>query len=217
MFVRYSIVELPYASSPAEAGALLDQFATTALPAAVIHNTGDTLRESTENIRPYVPYGVSLEPTTAVFKFGTENEMGDVLGLHLDYNPAPPGLETIKITHHFAVSGIARASFFRLGEGWKRVWEPAAGHQPLMRLVDSLKQGYTDPDILQPPCYRTISRPGTRIIFKNGLPVAHEFQRLSRTRASHAYDSLLLVHPDMQILTDPAADRDEFYTGPYTG
>ena len=59
-----------------------------------------------------------------------------------------------------------------------------------------LEQGLVDTSRFEPVCWRTLSKRGTLVIFKAGLPVAHSFTTLKRPRGSALQIARLALSPE---------------------
>jgi hypothetical protein len=201
MLAPFSVSELPVATTEATTRSLLEEYATTPLPAVVVRGLGaSTVHEAVKQITPMLPEGMSTNPATRDYEFGKKGKLG-VIGLHRDHYPPRPDAVELPITYHFTTGGLAVASFFGAGPDFmERHLQAESITQLTTQLGKNVAQGMVDTDLADPTCYRTTVESGTLVIFKNGLPLWHLFDG-DADRISTAFDSTMAITPGMEVQT----------------
>jgi hypothetical protein len=143
-----------------------------------------------------LPEAISTERNTQIFGFSQTSDRESPLGLHADYVP-PVTAEAgrVAITFHFTVRGIAEGIFFRTGPRFLETQQSDARMERAYRLVE---KGVVDSELMQPLRFRSLSRAGTLLIFRNGDPLIHGFRSTTSDRKSRAFDGLIRTTAAME-------------------
>lgn len=180
--VRPTFVDAPSAPNLRAAGPLLEVFAATDLPVIAIHRAGLTIGRALGNIERLLPDGIDTGGGTSLHLgdkwrafLPLANTMPQESSWHIDDHGR--GDDWIRLNFHHTWVGKVEGRYLRA------VGQPGALHHLDKALLE--RRGLVDTRKLEPRGWRTLSRPGTLVLFKAGLPLAHNFIARQRPRAGH--------------------------------
>ncbi len=171
------------ASNPAAAGRLVEEFAHTDLPVIAIEDTGRTLSVALKAIGPLLPEAMETGVPSSEFRI----PLGDSLWHFLPGIDLPPLPDDWHIDPHGDADSWITINYHHTGFGEVQ-GRFVRALRPFSYLHDKdkylLGQGVVDTRNFEPVCWRSLSKRGTLVIFKAGLPLAHSFSTLKRPRGS---------------------------------
>ena len=204
--------DLPQYEHTTDAGmatALL-RFATSSRPVEVFRNVAPVADEAIARLMPLLPEPISFDTIDGIYDVTSFNyNPGDHgLGLHIDFiHPPSNGSDLLQINFHHTSQGSARARFLRINTERIMEWYATGpNYRDIMELLPAdiietfTRYGLVDPYYLDTEGIEVTVDPGDIVLFKEALPLAHEFTTLNgEPRSSAAIIGSIVITPLLRL------------------